>query len=69
MTDRDFEAVFTPDRPVVFTFDGYPGLIHRLTYRRPSQHNIHVRGYGSTATSIRRWNWPSATRPTASPWP
>ena len=45
MTDRDFEAVFTPDRPVVFTFHGYPGLIHRLTYRRPSQHNIHVRGY------------------------
>jgi xylulose-5-phosphate/fructose-6-phosphate phosphoketolase len=45
MTDRDFEAVFTPDRPVVLTFHGYPGLIHRLTYRRPSQHNIHVRGY------------------------
>ena len=45
LTDRDFEALFTPDRPVVFTFHGYPGLIHRLTYRRPGQHNIHVRGY------------------------
>ena len=45
LTDRDFEAVFTPDKPVVFTFHGYPGLIHRLTYRRPSQHNLHVRGY------------------------
>jgi len=45
MTDRDFEAVFTPDKPVVFTFHGYPGLIHRLTYRRSGQHNLHVRGY------------------------
>jgi xylulose-5-phosphate/fructose-6-phosphate phosphoketolase len=45
LTDREFEAVFTPDRPVVFTFHGYAGLIHRLTYRRPSQHNLHVRGY------------------------
>jgi hypothetical protein len=45
MTDRDFEAVFTPDKPVVFTFHGYPGLIHRLTYRRSSQRNLHVRGY------------------------
>ena len=45
LTDRDFEAVFTPDRPVVFTFHGYPGLIHRLTYRRPNQRHIHVRGY------------------------
>jgi xylulose-5-phosphate/fructose-6-phosphate phosphoketolase len=45
LTDRDFEAVFTADRPVVFTFHGYAGLIHRLTYRRPSQHNLHVRGY------------------------
>ena len=45
LSDREFEAVFTPDKPVVFTFHGYPWLIHRLTYRRPSQHNIHVRGY------------------------
>jgi len=45
LTDRDFEALFTPDKPVVFNFHGYPWLIHRLTYRRPGQHNIHVRGY------------------------
>ena len=45
LTDREFEAIFTPDKPVVFNFHGYPWLIHRLTYRRPGQHNIHVRGY------------------------
>jgi xylulose-5-phosphate/fructose-6-phosphate phosphoketolase len=45
MTDREFEAIFTPDKPVVLNFHGYPWLIHRLTYRRPGQHNIHVRGY------------------------
>jgi xylulose-5-phosphate/fructose-6-phosphate phosphoketolase len=45
LSDREFEAVFTPDKPVVFAFHGYPWLIHRLTYRRPSQHNLHVRGY------------------------
>ena len=45
LTDREFEALFTPDKPVVFNFHSYPWLIHRLTYRRPCQHNIHVRGY------------------------
>jgi xylulose-5-phosphate/fructose-6-phosphate phosphoketolase len=45
LTDREFEAIFTPDKPVVFNFHAYPWLIHRLTYRRPGQHNIHVRGY------------------------
>jgi len=45
MTDREFEALFTSDKPVVFNFHSYPWLIHRLTYRRPGQHNIHVRGY------------------------
>jgi xylulose-5-phosphate/fructose-6-phosphate phosphoketolase len=45
LTDREFEALFTPDRPVIFNFPGYPWLIHRLTYRRPGQHHIHVRGY------------------------
>jgi len=45
MTDREFEAIFTPDKPVIFNFHAYPWLIHRLTYRRPGQHNIHVRGY------------------------
>jgi xylulose-5-phosphate/fructose-6-phosphate phosphoketolase len=45
LTDREFEAIFTADSPVVFNFHSYPWLIHRLTYRRPGQHNIHVRGY------------------------
>jgi xylulose-5-phosphate/fructose-6-phosphate phosphoketolase len=45
LTDIEFEAIFTPDKPVVFNFHGYPWLIHRLTYRRPGQHHIHVRGY------------------------
>ncbi len=45
MSDREFESLFTPDRPVVFNFHAYPWLIHRLTYRRKNQHNIHVRGY------------------------
>ena len=45
LTDREFEALFTPDKPVVFNFHSYPWLIHRLTYRRPGQHHIHVRGY------------------------
>ena len=45
LTDREFEALFTHDKPVVFNFHAYPWLIHRLTYRRPAQHHIHVRGY------------------------
>jgi xylulose-5-phosphate/fructose-6-phosphate phosphoketolase len=45
LTDREFEALFTPDKPVIFNFHGYPWLIHRLTYRRPGQQHIHVRGY------------------------
>jgi xylulose-5-phosphate/fructose-6-phosphate phosphoketolase len=45
LSDREFEALFTAAKPVVFNFHSYPWLIHRLTYRRPGQHNIHVRGY------------------------
>jgi xylulose-5-phosphate/fructose-6-phosphate phosphoketolase len=45
LTDQDFAALFTAERPVVFNFHAYPWLIHRLTYRRPGQHLIHVRGY------------------------
>jgi xylulose-5-phosphate/fructose-6-phosphate phosphoketolase len=45
LTDREFEALFTPDKPVIFNFHSYPWLIHRLIYRRPCQHNFHVRGY------------------------
>jgi len=45
LTDREYEALFTADKPVVFNFHAYPWLIHRLTYRRPGQQNLHVRGY------------------------
>jgi xylulose-5-phosphate/fructose-6-phosphate phosphoketolase len=45
LSDRDFDSLFTVDKPVVFNFHGYPLLIHRLTYRRTNHHNIHVRGY------------------------
>ena len=45
MSDLDFISMFTPDKPVVFNFHGYPWLIHKLTYRRSNQGNIHVRGY------------------------
>jgi xylulose-5-phosphate/fructose-6-phosphate phosphoketolase len=44
-SDRDFDALFTADRPVIFNFHAYPWLIHRLTYRRTNHDNIHVRGY------------------------
>jgi len=44
-SDREFDALFTPDKPVIFNFHAYPWLIHRLTYRRTNHHNIHVRGY------------------------
>jgi xylulose-5-phosphate/fructose-6-phosphate phosphoketolase len=45
LTDRDFDALFTKDRPILFNFHGYPWLIHRLAYRRTNHKNLHVRGY------------------------
>jgi xylulose-5-phosphate/fructose-6-phosphate phosphoketolase len=45
LSDRDFDSLFTLDRPVIFNFHGYPWLIHRLAYRRANHHNMHVRGY------------------------
>lgn len=45
LTDRDFDSLFTLDKPVIFNFHGYPWLIHRLTYRRTNHKNLHVRGY------------------------
>ncbi|HTZ07579.1 MAG TPA: phosphoketolase family protein [Acidimicrobiales bacterium] len=51
MTDREFDTMFTADRPVVFAFHGYPWLIHRLTYRRTNHDNIHVRGYKERGTT------------------
>ena len=53
MPDREFDNVFTADRPVIFAYHGYPWLIHRLTYRRTNHDNVHVRGYieqGTTTT-------------------
>ncbi len=53
MSDAEFDALFTPDRPVIFAYHGYPWLIHRLTYRRTGHVNFHVRGYmeeGTTTT-------------------
>jgi xylulose-5-phosphate/fructose-6-phosphate phosphoketolase len=45
LCDRDFDSLFSVDKPVIFNFHGYPSLIHRLTYNRTNHHNIHVRGY------------------------
>jgi xylulose-5-phosphate/fructose-6-phosphate phosphoketolase len=45
LPDRDFDSLFTIDKPVIFNFHGYPQLIHRLAYRRRNHDNIHVRGY------------------------
>src|SRR5262249_44558433 len=51
LTDKDFDALFTKDRPVIFAFHGYPWLIHRLTYRRTNHKNLHVRGYKEEGTT------------------
>jgi xylulose-5-phosphate/fructose-6-phosphate phosphoketolase len=45
LPDKDFDSLFTVDKPIVFNFHGYPWLIHRLAYRRTNHHNMHVRGY------------------------
>ncbi|WP_035858651.1 phosphoketolase family protein [Cryptosporangium arvum] len=51
LSDRDFDALFTSDKPVVFAYHGYPSLIHRLTYSRANHHNFHVRGYKEEGTT------------------
>ena len=50
LTDRDFDELFTKDKPVIFAFHAYPWTIHRLTYRRTNHANIHVRGYKEEGT-------------------
>jgi xylulose-5-phosphate/fructose-6-phosphate phosphoketolase len=45
LSDRDFDSLFTTDKPIIFNFHGYPWLIHRLAYRRTNHENLHVRGY------------------------
>jgi xylulose-5-phosphate/fructose-6-phosphate phosphoketolase len=51
LSDAEFDALFTTDRPIVFAYHGYPWLIHRLTYRRTNHHNLHVRGYKEEGTT------------------
>jgi xylulose-5-phosphate/fructose-6-phosphate phosphoketolase len=51
LADKEFDALFTRDKPIVFAFHGYPWLIHRLTYRRHNHGNLHVRGYKEEGTT------------------
>lgn len=51
LSDRDFDTLFTKDKPIIFAFHGYPWLIHRLTYRRTNHKNLHVRGYKEEGTT------------------
>jgi xylulose-5-phosphate/fructose-6-phosphate phosphoketolase len=51
LADRDFDSLFTADKPVIFAYHGYPQLIHRLTYRRTNHANLHVRGYREEGTT------------------
>jgi len=51
LTNGEFDALFTTDKPVIFAFHGYPWLIHRLTYRRKNHDNLHVRGYKEEGTT------------------
>ena len=50
LSDREYDTLFTADKPVIFAYHGYPWLIHRLTYRRPGHDNLHVRGYKEEGT-------------------
>jgi len=50
LTDKDFDSLFTKDKPIIFAFHGYPWLVHRLTYRRTNHGNMHVRGYKEEGT-------------------
>ena len=51
ISDKDFDTLFTPNKPVIFAYHGYPYLIHRLTYRRTNHDNIHVRGFKEEGTT------------------
>src|SRR3712207_9285570 len=51
LSHREFDGLFTTDKPVIFAYHGYPMLIHRLTYRRTNHPNIHVRGYKAEGTT------------------
>jgi xylulose-5-phosphate/fructose-6-phosphate phosphoketolase len=51
LSDKDFDTLFTKDKPIIFAFHGYPWLIHRLAYRRTNHKNLHVRGYKENGTT------------------
>ncbi|TKS61167.1 MAG: phosphoketolase [Nitrospira sp.] len=51
LSDKEFDSLFTTDKPIIFAFHGYPWLIHRLTYRRANHKNLHVRGYKEEGTT------------------
>ncbi|WP_303902666.1 phosphoketolase family protein [Thiohalomonas denitrificans] len=51
LSDRDFDTLFTTNKPIIFAYHGYPWLIHRLTYRRTNHNNLHVRGYKEEGTT------------------
>ena len=51
LSDKEFDSLFTTDKPIIFAFHGYPWLIHRLTYRRTNHKNLHVRGYKEEGTT------------------
>jgi xylulose-5-phosphate/fructose-6-phosphate phosphoketolase len=51
LSDKEFDSLFTADRPIVFAYHGYPWLIHRLTYRRTNHRNLHVRGFKEEGTT------------------
>ena len=51
LSEKDFDELFTVDKPIIFAFHGYPTLIHRLTYRRTNHKNLHVRGYKEEGTT------------------
>src|SRR5204863_9413473 len=51
LSDKDFDTLFTTDKPVIFAFHGYPGLIHKLTYNRTNHANFHVHGFREEGTT------------------
>jgi xylulose-5-phosphate/fructose-6-phosphate phosphoketolase len=51
LSDKEFDVIFTTDKPIIFAYHGYPWLIHRLTYRRTNHKNLHVRGYKEEGTT------------------
>jgi xylulose-5-phosphate/fructose-6-phosphate phosphoketolase len=51
LSARDFDGIFTTDKPVIFAYHGYPTLIHRLAYKRTNQEGLHVRGYKEEGTT------------------